>query len=54
MPNFVKANFAFNDDFNAVSSEAKDFIKLLLSADKTKRPTATSALEHAWLKVCLK
>jgi calcium-dependent protein kinase len=35
--------------WDAVSDEAKDFIKELLTYDKDKRPSASDALSHPWI-----
>merc|ERR1712018_110104 len=35
--------------FEDVSEEAKDFIKLCLNRDATKRPTISECLQHSWL-----
>lgn len=37
-------------EFDAISPEAKDFVRRLLSKDPAVRPTAKEALEHPWLK----
>jgi len=38
-----------SNDWDKISGNAKDFIKLLLVADPTKRLTAELALKHPWL-----
>jgi serine/threonine protein kinase len=45
-------SYAFHiEHWEAVSDEAKDFIRTLLVVDPDKRATAEEALEHSWLKV---
>jgi serine/threonine protein kinase len=42
-------SFDFDDNFwNAVSENAKDFIKKLLLLNQDERLTATQALKHDW------
>ncbi|KAL4539394.1 hypothetical protein Ndes2437B_g02227 [Nannochloris sp. 'desiccata'] len=36
--------------WDGISDEAKDFVKMLLNKDPTKRPTAKEALKHPWLR----
>ncbi|GAA6032579.1 hypothetical protein JCM8097_004825 [Rhodosporidiobolus ruineniae] len=43
----------FPRSWQTVSETAKDFIRLLLTVDEDKRPTAAEALEHPWLRVAL-
>jgi len=38
------------EEFDDVSDLAKDFIRLLLTYDEDKRPTAEEALQHEWIK----
>ena len=38
--------------WNGISAEAKDFVRMLLDRDVSKRPTAKEALKHPWLQVC--
>ncbi|KZV75221.1 Pkinase-domain-containing protein [Peniophora sp. CONT] len=46
----TEAKIEFHDRYwKAVSSEAKAFIRALLSPDPTLRPTASEALKHPWL-----
>jgi len=46
----VRARVIFHDRYwKDISKEAKDFIKSLLQADPTYRPTAKEALKHVWL-----
>lgn len=40
----------FHDEiWNEVSEEAKDFVKMLLTYEPPKRPTAEEALKHPWI-----
>lgn len=42
--------FRFEDKcWNAISDNAKDFIRKLLTYDQEKRPTAEDALQHPWI-----
>ena len=44
-------NYHFNHpEFETVSEECKDLIKILLIGDPVKRPFANEALEHPWFK----
>lgn len=38
------------DNFESVSEEAKDLIKMFLQKDPKKRPSAEEALNHVWFK----
>ncbi|CAM9120916.1 unnamed protein product [Scytosiphon promiscuus] len=50
--NTLDGNPSFDDvQWGAVSEGAKDFVKLLLTPDQNKRPTAESAMSHPWMKV---
>ena len=47
----VKGTYDFDDElFADVSQEAKNFIAKLLEKDRKKRPSASAALDDAWLK----
>eukprot|EP01123_Difflugia_compressa_P013375 TRINITY_DN615_c0_g1_i1.p1 TRINITY_DN615_c0_g1~~TRINITY_DN615_c0_g1_i1.p1 ORF type:complete len:472 (+),score=95.17 TRINITY_DN615_c0_g1_i1:51-1466(+) len=47
----LKVDYDFpSPDWDAISGEAKDFIKKILVQDPTKRPTALQALEMDWIK----
>eukprot|EP00595_Chromulina_sp_UTEXLB2642_P002040 CAMPEP_0196764076 /NCGR_PEP_ID=MMETSP1095-20130614/5325_1 /TAXON_ID=96789 ORGANISM="Chromulina nebulosa, Strain UTEXLB2642" /NCGR_SAMPLE_ID=MMETSP1095 /ASSEMBLY_ACC=CAM_ASM_000446 /LENGTH=939 /DNA_ID=CAMNT_0042118683 /DNA_START=185 /DNA_END=3004 /DNA_ORIENTATION=- len=49
--NILAGRYHFNHStFNNVSEEAKEFVKLLLNKDYTKRITSKEALEHSWLQ----
>ena len=37
-------------DFNKVSKEAIEFVKLLLTYDQNNRPSAEEALQNEWFK----
>jgi serine/threonine protein kinase len=37
--------------WSGVSKEAKDFVKSLLQMDPNKRPSASEAMEHLWIKL---
>ena len=42
--------FSFDDKcWNAISDNAKDFIRKLLTYEQEKRPTAEQALQHPWI-----
>lgn len=46
-----KGKFNFNHSvWKGVSQQAKDFIEHLLVYDPKKRPTATAAMNHPWIK----
>lgn len=45
----AKFKLRLPDWAQGISSDAKDFLALLLSPDPKVRPTATEALEHRWL-----
>jgi Ca2+-binding EF-hand superfamily protein len=48
--NIVNGEFSFSDEaWDNISSEAKDFIKKLLTWDESSRPTAAQALKHPWI-----
>ncbi len=36
--------------WSGISDDAKDFVKMLLNKDPSKRPTAKEALKHPWLR----
>ena len=38
------------EQFNKISSEAKDFLQRLLTKDPKKRITVTEALRHLWIQ----
>ena len=40
--------------WEGISEEAKDFVKMLLQKDQSKRPTAKEALKHPWLQGTIK
>lgn len=40
-----------NEDWENVSSEAKDFVAKCLEVDPTKRPTASGAMQHHWFAI---
>jgi len=40
----------FPAQFDNVSSDAKDFLRLLMTKDSAERPTAGAALKHAWIR----
>ncbi|KAF5751222.1 hypothetical protein HS088_TW02G00232 [Tripterygium wilfordii] len=47
----LKAEPSFDEDpWPSLSSEAKDFVKLLLNKDPRKRMTAAQALIHPWIR----
>ncbi|XP_072972918.1 CDPK-related kinase 5-like isoform X1 [Typha angustifolia] len=47
----LKADPSFNEaPWPSLSSEAKDFVKCLLSKDPRKRMTAAQALSHPWIR----
>lgn len=51
LKNVRACDWEFDDEaFATISSEAKDFIKRLLTRNKEKRMTAHECLEHPWLK----
>ncbi|XP_053200690.1 twitchin-like isoform X3 [Panonychus citri] len=51
LKNVKACDWDFDEDaFRNISSEAKDFIRKLLTRHKEKRLTAHECLEHAWLK----
>jgi serine/threonine protein kinase len=41
--------FNLGKDWDGITDEAKNFIKLLLEKDFNKRPTAVEALKHDWI-----
>jgi calcium/calmodulin-dependent protein kinase I len=46
----IKAHIEFHDQYwRNISSEAKDFIRLLLNANPLRRLTSSEALSHPWL-----
>ena len=46
----VSGEFEFHEtDWSGVSSQAKDFIKALLTVDPARRLTASQALYHPWI-----
>nr|CAD7199155.1 unnamed protein product [Timema douglasi] len=48
--NITRADYDFDDEaFDAISQEAKDFIRALLIKGKEERLTASECLQHAWL-----
>jgi calcium/calmodulin-dependent protein kinase I len=48
----VKGDYEFHEEYwDAVSDDAKDFIRCLLNVHPKKRLTATQALEHKWMTV---
>lgn len=50
MNNVTQGKYSFKyNSFEAVSEDAKDFVRKLLVRDGTQRLTARSALEHKWL-----
>ncbi|VDO03439.1 unnamed protein product [Rodentolepis nana] len=51
LSNIMRCNYTFNyPEFKDISSDAKDFIKALLTKNSQKRNTATQCLSHPWLK----
>ncbi|XP_074598807.1 projectin protein bent isoform X2 [Brevipalpus obovatus] len=51
LKNVKACDWEFDEEaFRNISSEAKDFIKKLLTRNKEKRLTAHECLEHSWLK----
>lgn len=49
----AKGKFEFDDeDWAAVSEDAKDLIGNLLQMKPSSRPTACQALQHTWIKKC--
>lgn len=49
--NITEAKWDFKaEEFDSISSEAKDFISRLVNKDQTKRMTATECLQHKWLR----
>lgn len=49
-----EVNFDTCPIFQKVSEEAKDFIKLALTKDMNKRPSAKVLLEHDWIQKTVK
>jgi serine/threonine protein kinase len=50
----LKADFDFPPEYwDHISDDAIDFILHLLVVDPKKRMTATEALQHPWLTVCV-
>lgn len=47
----VSAPLNFGNKFARVSNEAKDFIRLCLQKDYSKRPQINALLQHPWLKI---
>lgn len=51
MEKVSKGNFSFDsEEWDAVSKEAKEFIKKMLTYDPVKRYTALQCLNDPWLK----
>lgn len=53
MDAIVRGDYSFTplEYWANVSDVAKDFVRTCLTVDQRKRPTATEALEHKWLKM---
>ncbi|KAL5514677.1 hypothetical protein ACEPAG_1993 [Sanghuangporus baumii] len=51
MQAIIKGDYAFEPEeyWANVSETARDFVRMCLTLDPAKRPTAKEALEHAWL-----
>jgi calcium/calmodulin-dependent protein kinase I len=48
----MKADYEFDEEYwDAVSDDAKDFIRCSLNLNPRKRLTASQALEHRWMTV---
>jgi calcium-dependent protein kinase len=54
--NIMRAKVVFEpaDVWSNVSDEAKEFVKILLDVDSTKRPTGKEAQKHPWIQVWAK
>ncbi|VUZ40359.1 unnamed protein product [Hymenolepis diminuta] len=51
LSNIMRCSYTFDyPEFKDISSDAKDFIKALLTKNPKKRNTATQCLSHPWLK----
>ena len=47
----IEGQWNFSGDvWDTISDDAKDFIRQLLTLDCTKRPSASAALQHPWLR----
>ena len=51
MKKVKQGKFSFNDPvWKSISEDCKNFISSLLTLDQNKRPSASEALQHAWIK----
>jgi serine/threonine protein kinase len=51
MKKVKQGKFSFNDPvWKGISEDCKNFISSLLTLDQNKRPTASEALQHNWIK----
>merc|ERR1712226_494671 len=49
LSNVAKADFDFDEEFEEISEEAKEFISALLVKDPRHRFSAKECLDHQWL-----